>query len=167
MKDDGPSSRRCKRRTRKPDEQTAVIDDDLSTRTNLVELFEMEGFEVIGAENGRAGLQLARQHLPDLIVCDIMMPELDGYGVLEELRQDFATATIPLIFLTANADLRQGKLEDLRANITLALPHELRTPLTGILGSSELLLKEAASLPLRDIRIWRGISIWRVSVYRI
>ena len=127
----------------------------------------MEGFEVIGAENGRAGLQLARQHLPDLIVCDIMMPELDGYGVLEELRQDFATATIPLIFLTANADLRQGKLEDLRANITLALPHELRTPLTGILGSSELLLKEAASLPLRDIRIWRGISIWRVSVYRI
>ncbi len=178
-----------------------VIDDDVAVRSNLVELFEMEGFEVIGAENGRVGVQLAHQHLPDLIVCDIMMPELDGYGVLEELRQDFATATIPFIFLTAKADkadLRQGmtlgaddylvkpfmreevlaavstrlskqavlthkvqvKLEDLRANIALALPHELRTPLTGILGSSELLLEEAASLPLRDIQdLARNINL--------
>ena len=70
-----------------------VIDDDEAVRENLVELFELEGFEVISAENGRAGVRLARQHLPDLIVCDIMMPELDGYGVLEELRQDSATAT--------------------------------------------------------------------------
>jgi two-component system sensor histidine kinase/response regulator len=170
-----------------------VIDDDVSVRSNLVELFEMEGFEVLGAENGCVGVQLARQHLPDLIVCDIMMPDLDGYGVLEELRRDFATATIPFIFLTAKADkadVRQGmslgaddylvkpftrdeilaavstrltkqavltqkmqvKLDDLRANIALALPHELRLPLTGILGSSELLLEEAASLPLHDIQ---------------
>jgi signal transduction histidine kinase len=178
-----------------------VIDDDEAVRENLVELFKLEGFEVIGAENGRVGVQLARQHLPDLIMCDIMMPELDGYGVLEELRQDFATAAIPFIFLTAKAeraDLRQGmnlgaddylvkpftrdeilnavsmrlskqtmlvkkvqdKLEDLRANITLALPHELRTPLTGILGSSELLLEEAASLPLRDIQdLARNINL--------
>ena len=88
-----------------------VIDDDVAVRSNLIELFEMEGFQVIGAENGRVGVQLARQHLPDLIVCDIMMPELDGYGVLEELRQDFVTSTIPFVFLTAKADkfdLRQG-----------------------------------------------------------
>ena len=178
-----------------------VIDDDEAVRENLVELFKLEGFEVVGAENGHVGVQLARQHLPDLIMCDIMMPELDGYGVLEELRQDFATATIPFIFLTAKADradLRQGmsqgaddylvkpftrneilnavstrlakqamlvkkvqgKLEDLRANITLALPHELRTPLTGILGSSELLLEEAASLPLHDIQdLARNINL--------
>jgi two-component system, sensor histidine kinase and response regulator len=170
-----------------------VIDDDVSVRSNLVELFEMEGFEVFGAENGRVGVQLARQHLPDLIVCDIMMPELDGYGVLEELRQDPATATIPFIFLTAKADktdLRQGmtlgaddylvkpftrdeilsavstrltkqavlaqktqtRLDELRTNITLALPHELRIPLTSILGFSELLLEETAALPWRDIQ---------------
>jgi two-component system, sensor histidine kinase and response regulator len=170
-----------------------VIDDDVSVRSNLIELFEMEGYEVIGAENGRVGLQLVRQHLPDLIVCDIMMPELDGYGVLEELRQDAATATIPFIFLTAKAekaDLRQGmilgaddylvkpftreevltavstrlarqavlaqkaqtKLDALRANIALALPHELRIPLTSILGFSELMMEEPASLPPRDIQ---------------
>ena len=170
-----------------------VIDDELAVRNNLVEMFELEGYEVIGAENGRAGVLLARQHLPDLIVCDIMMPELDGFGVLEELRQDFATATIPFIFLTARADktdLRQGmslgaddylvkpftrdeiltaisvrlakqavvaqkmqsRLDDLRANITLALPHELRIPLTSILGASDLLMEEAPALPLRDIQ---------------
>ena len=170
-----------------------IIDDDVAVRSNLLELFEMEGFEVFGAKNGRVGVQLALQHLPDLIVCDIMMPELDGYGVLEELRQEFATATIPFIFLTAKADkadLRQGmslgaddylvkpftrdeilsavntrlakqavlakktqtRLDDLRANIALALPHELRIPLTSILGFSELLMEETASLPPRDIQ---------------
>jgi DNA-binding response OmpR family regulator len=88
-----------------------VIDDEESVRVNLVELLEAEGFDPISAENGRAGVQLARQQLPDLILCDIMMPELDGYGVLDELRQAPATATTPFIFLTAKAerfDLRQG-----------------------------------------------------------
>ena len=88
-----------------------VIDDEESVRGNLVELLEAEGFDPISAKNGRAGVQLARQQLPDLILCDIMMPELDGYGVLDELRQAPATATIPFIFLTARAeraDLRQG-----------------------------------------------------------
>jgi len=64
-----------------------VIDDEESVRGNLVELLEAEGFDAISAENGRAGVQLARQQLPDLIICDITMPELDGYGVLDELRQ--------------------------------------------------------------------------------
>jgi two-component system, sensor histidine kinase and response regulator len=170
-----------------------VIDDDVVVRTNLIELFEMEGFEAIGAENGRVGVQLVRQHLPDLIVCDIVMPELDGYGVLEELQQDFATAIIPFIFLTAMADekhLRQGmslgagdylvkpftrdvlltavstrlarqtvfaqktqtRLDDVRANIALALPQALRIPLTNILGFSELLSEGSSLLSARDIR---------------
>lgn len=88
-----------------------VIDDEIPVRANLVELLEAEEFDVISAEDGRAGVQLARQQLPDLIICDITMPELDGYGVLAELRQDPATATLPFIFLTARADrtdLRQG-----------------------------------------------------------
>lgn len=88
-----------------------VIDDDRAVRDDVVELLELEGFDVLSAENGRHGVQIARQSRPDLIVCDIMMPELDGYGVLAELRHDLATATIPFIFLTALAgtfNLRQG-----------------------------------------------------------
>ena len=88
-----------------------VIEDQDSIRTNLLELLDAQFYSVMGAENGRIGVQLAREFLPDVIICDIVMPELDGYGVLNELRQDPTTEAIPLIFLTARADradLRQG-----------------------------------------------------------
>lgn len=88
-----------------------IIEDDQPVRENILELLEVEEFDVIGAENGLVGVQLARKHLPDLILCDVMMPELDGHGVLTTLRADPTTATIPFIFLTAKADkvdLRQG-----------------------------------------------------------
>jgi two-component system sensor histidine kinase/response regulator len=88
-----------------------VIEDEEALRINLQSLLEAEDFHSIGAPDGRRGVELAREHLPDVILCDVMMPELDGYGVLAELRQDPITATIPFIFLTAKADkpaLRQG-----------------------------------------------------------
>jgi diguanylate cyclase (GGDEF)-like protein len=88
-----------------------VIEDDQPVRENILELLEVEEFDVIGAENGLLGVQLAQKHLPDLVLCDVMMPELDGYGVLTALRADPLTAAIPFIFLTAKADktdLRQG-----------------------------------------------------------
>lgn len=88
-----------------------VIEDDLKVRDNLIDILELEGFKTISAENGLMGVLLARAEQPDLIICDVMMPELDGYGVLEQLRQDQTTATIPFIFLTAKADrpdFRQG-----------------------------------------------------------
>lgn len=110
-----------------------VIDDDHAVRVNLVELLEAEGFEVLSAADGRRGVQLARQSLPDLIICDIMMPELDGYGVLAELRQDSAVATIPFIFLTALADrsdLRQGM--NLGADDYLVKPFARSELLTAI-----------------------------------
>jgi CheY-like chemotaxis protein len=81
-----------------------VIEDEVFIRENLIELLEIEGFEAIGAENGCVGVQLAKELQPDLILCDVMMPELDGYGVLNALRTDFATARIPFVFLTASAD---------------------------------------------------------------
>ncbi len=81
-----------------------VIEDEIFIRENLIELLEIEGFEAQGAENGVEGVQLVQQEPPDLILCDVMMPELDGYGVLEALRQDPATAEIPFMFLTASAD---------------------------------------------------------------
>jgi two-component system, OmpR family, alkaline phosphatase synthesis response regulator PhoP len=80
-----------------------VIDDERSTRTNIISVLEAEGYEAFGAENGRVGIALAQQNLPDLIICDILMPGLDGYDVLTTLQQDPRTATIPFIFLTISA----------------------------------------------------------------
>jgi DNA-binding response OmpR family regulator len=71
----------------------------------------MESFQVFTAENARQGLDLVREQKPDLVICDVMMPGLDGYGVLRELRAMPATATLPFIFLTAKGDkldLRRG-----------------------------------------------------------
>jgi CheY-like chemotaxis protein len=81
-----------------------VIEDEVFIRENLIEFLEIEGFQAIGAENGHQGVQFAKEHQPDLIVCDVMMPELDGYGVLAALRADPVTKTIPFMFLTASAD---------------------------------------------------------------
>ena len=74
-------------------------------------MLRMEGFETLLAENGRKGLELARSAQADLILCDIMMPGMDGYAVLKALREDKATATVPFIFLTAKSehfDVRVG-----------------------------------------------------------
>lgn len=90
-----------------------VIEDDRNVRTNIQELLTESGYEVQSAENGRQGLAAAKKFLPDLIICDIMMPELNGYEVLKELAEDFKTAAIPFIFLTAKAeisDIRTGML---------------------------------------------------------
>ena len=81
-----------------------VIEDDFSVRSNILDLLEAEDFNAIGAENGFIGALGAQQHLPDLIICDVMMPEVDGYEVLNALRSQPTTATIPFIFLTAMAD---------------------------------------------------------------
>ena len=80
-----------------------VIDDERSTRASIVNFLKTEGYEAIGAENGRIGIALAQQHLPDLIICDVLMPGLDGYDVLTALQQDPRTAIIPFIFLTVSA----------------------------------------------------------------
>lgn len=88
-----------------------VIEDEAIIRDNIATVLRFEDYEVYQAENGQVGVELARQHLPDLIICDVMMPELDGYGVLETLRDDPDTTMIPFIFLTARvekADMRRG-----------------------------------------------------------
>ena len=88
-----------------------VIEDEDLLRANTVQILELEDFINIEANNGFLGIKLAQEHLPDLILCDVMMPEVDGYGVLTALRQNPTTANIPFIFTTAKAskaDLRQG-----------------------------------------------------------
>ncbi len=88
-----------------------VIEDEDSVRSNMLELLEAEGFAPLGAGGGQEGLSLARQHHPDLILCDVMMADLDGYGVLAGLQEQPKTATIPFVFVTAKTargDWRQG-----------------------------------------------------------
>ena len=81
-----------------------VIEDDRLTRDIILNLLLLREISAIAAADGRAGLQLAKEIIPDLILCDVRMPELSGYDVLEALRQDSTTATIPLIFLTAETN---------------------------------------------------------------
>ncbi len=88
-----------------------IIDDNDDIRENTAEILGFGGYKTVTAENGKKGIELAVNEKPDLIVCDIMMPELDGYGVLHLLRKNPETEDIPLIFLTAKAersDLRKG-----------------------------------------------------------
>lgn len=88
-----------------------VIEDEASLREDILEIVECLDFEAVGAENGKIGVEIAQTHLPDLIICDVMMPELDGYGVLNSLKENPATAVTPFIFLSAKADktdIRQG-----------------------------------------------------------
>ena len=88
-----------------------IIEDEVEIRCNLLELLKLEGYSVVGADNGMTGLIGAMEHTPDLIICDVMMPKLDGYDVLRALRQEPKTMGIPFIFLTAltnKSDIRRG-----------------------------------------------------------
>jgi CRP-like cAMP-binding protein/CheY-like chemotaxis protein len=88
-----------------------LIEDNDDVRENTAEILALAQYDVLTAENGRIGVELAQKHRPDLIICDIMMPVLDGHGVLHLLGRNEATAGIPFIFLTAKAergDVRKG-----------------------------------------------------------
>ncbi len=100
-----------------------VIEDHAPMRDNLALMLEMEGFSVLSAGDGGSGIELARHCVPDLILCDVMMPGLDGYDVLRTLRADPATATIPLIFLTA-----KGEKADQRVGMNLGADDYLVKP---------------------------------------
>lgn len=123
-----------------------VIEDEETVRENILELLDAEGFDAIAAENGRIGLVRAQQHLPDLILCDIRMPEMDGYGVLTALRSEQITARIPFIFLSAKAaktDLSLGM--DLGATAYITKPFTL----TELLDTIEQTLLPI-SLPIKQ-----------------
>ncbi len=88
-----------------------IIEDNTDIRESTSEILELANYQTLVAENGKIGVELAQKHHPDLIVCDIMMPELDGYGVLYLLSKNTETAIIPFIFLTAKTerlDIRKG-----------------------------------------------------------
>lgn len=81
-----------------------IIEDQPTMRRNVALMLQLEGYDTCTAENGRAGIEVAREQRPDLILCDVTMPELDGYAVVQTLRDDDAFANTPFIFLTAKSD---------------------------------------------------------------
>ncbi len=132
-----------------------IIEDATDLRNDVIEMLALEGYEALGAENGRVGLVVAKQEHPDLIICDIMMPELDGYGVLEALREDPRTATIPFIFLTAKTDrfdMRHGMV--LGADDYLTKPFLVNELLDSIRAQLDkrLIFKQRAEEKLAQLR---------------
>ncbi|WGV26731.1 response regulator transcription factor [Halotia branconii] len=120
-----------------------VIEDDAITRNLFVKGLEAEGFEIFDAESGLDGIQQAQEHLPDLVICDIAMPDIDGYDVLTTLRQDPVTKIIPFIFLTgSNSKTDVRKAMELGADDYLTKPSTVDELLRAIASR----LKKQASL---------------------
>lgn len=123
-----------------------LIEDNLAMRENTAEMLELANYNVVTAENGKVGVEKARAESPDLIICDIMMPELDGYGVLYYLSKSPETAAIPFVFLSAKAEqseVRKGM--NMGADDYLTKPFEEMDLLEAIesrLRKSETLQKE-------------------------
>ena len=117
-----------------------LIEDNQEVRENTAEILELSDYHVITAENGKVGVELARRELPDLIICDVMMPELDGFGVLHVLSKNITTASIPFIFLTAKAER-----EDLRKGMNLGADDYLTRPFDDVqlLDAIEIRLKKS------------------------
>src|SRR5690606_23872453 len=108
-----------------PMKRILIIEDDTVLRENIAEILSLARYDVTTASDGKKGVNAAKQHLPDVIICDIMMPELDGYGVLEALSKDETTKQIPFIFLSAKTerqDIRKGM--DLGADDYITKPFE-------------------------------------------
>ena len=105
-----------------------VIEDEPEMRRNITALLRYHEYEPVEAENGRKGVEAARREKPDLVLCDVMMPEMDGHGVLQALQQDAEMALIPFIFLTA-----KGEKDDLRSGMDLGADDYLTKPVANAL----------------------------------
>lgn len=122
-------------------EKVLVIEEEAQTRNLFLKCLEAEGFYTIGAENGRFGGKRAIDELPDLVICDIVMSQLDGYGVLSRLRQNPVTAIIPFIFVTATKTW-----DELRLAMKLGADDYLTQPCTveELLGAITTQLEKQA-----------------------
>jgi DNA-binding NarL/FixJ family response regulator len=126
-----------------------VIEDEPEMRRNIATILRLEGFASIAAENGRAGVEAAMKEKPDLILCDVMMPELDGYGVIEELHNDPSTMNIPFIFLTA-----KGERNDVRSGMNLGADDYLTKPIdkNELVRAIQTRLSRAEQLARRNFK---------------
>jgi CheY-like chemotaxis protein/CRP-like cAMP-binding protein len=132
-----------------------VIDDNNDIRENTAEILDMAGYKTLTAENGKKGVDLALKEKPDLIVCDIMMPELDGYGVLHLLRKNPDMQSTPFIFLTAKTERT-----DLRKGMEMGADDYITKPFDDIelLNAIEIRLKKAQVFEQKYAMSQPGIS---------
>lgn len=132
-----------------------IIEDEAVLRDEIIEWLKLEGFEALGAGDGIEGTTVAFQHLPDLIICDITMPRLDGYGVLLELRANPLTATLPFIFVTARA-----AHEDVRYGMNLGADDYITKPFTRteFLNAIQIRLEKKAQ---REEEFLRELGRWQ------
>lgn len=123
-----------------------IIEDQTPMRRNLALMLELEGYKTCVAENGRIGVEVARREQPDLILCDVMMPELDGYGVIQSLREDDAFDNTPFIFLTAKSDKN-----DIRVGMNFGADDYLSKPVVrdDLLAAVQTRLARAEALRQR------------------
>jgi len=120
-----------------------LIEDNNKIRENIGEILELAGYKILSAENGKVGVGITKETIPDLIICDVMMPELDGYGVLHVLSKNPATAGIPFIFLTAKSEK-----DDVRKGMNMGADDYLTKPFDDVelLNAVEIRLKKHDSL---------------------
>ena len=132
-----------------------VIDDNADIRDNTAEILELAGYKTFTAENGKKGVEVALREKPDVIVCDIMMPELDGYGVLHLLRKNADTEHIPFVFLTAKTER-----SDFRKGMEMGADDYITKPFEDIelLNAIEIRLKKAAILSNKYSPSQEGIN---------
>lgn len=132
-----------------------VIDDNNDIRENTAEILELAGYKTFTAENGKQGVELAIKQKPSVIVCDIMMPELDGYGVLHLLRKNPDTQNIPFIFLTAKTER-----SDFRKGMEMGADDYITKPFEDIelLNAVEIRLKKSAILDQKYTSSPQGLT---------
>ncbi|MBU1822061.1 MAG: response regulator [Bacteroidetes bacterium] len=132
-----------------------LIEDNPEMRENTAEILELADYDVTTAVNGKEGVRLAQTQQPDLIICDIMMPELDGYGVLHMLSKNEQTENIPFIFLTAKAEKN-----DYRKGMTLGADDYLTKPYDDVelLSAVEVRLKKSERLKVEFSRTAEGLD---------
>jgi CheY-like chemotaxis protein len=116
-----------------------IVEDNFEIRESLSEILILSDYRVITAENGKEGLHLARTHLPDAIISDLMMPEMDGTDLLRQLRAHPATSTIPFLFVTGSSDVSEK-----RDALALGANGYIRKPFTA----EELLMGVSKALGL-------------------
>ncbi len=132
-----------------------LIEDNKEMRENTAEILELADYKVISAKNGKEGVEAAQKEIPDLVICDIMMPVLDGYGVLHALSKNTETASLPFIFLTAKAER-----SEVRKGMEMGADDYLTKPFDDIevLNAVETRLKKAELLKKEFTRDIKGLS---------
>src|SRR6476620_5016358 len=126
-----------------------VIEDEPEMRRNLMAILRLERFQPLAAEDGQVGVELAKREKPDLVLCDVMMPKLDGYGVIAALRASSETVAIPFIFLTA-----KGEKPEIRAGMNLGADDYLTKPVAkaDLLAAVRSRLERAAQQTVPEFK---------------